>query len=206
MFYEIKIKFNQSPPKLLIHTKTVADILIYISSQGGCKGDMCPGSNSSRLNVASSVCFFYDRGGGGGGETPTPTHGEEKHVGFTAGHCCCCKAATAQRRKLYRAGGDDGWDVMRRYSSATWSIPAVNRLCSPDEVLIHYTIRLSVEINGNKALPITTCFLYFLLGLAVLCSVVLTTGPDVNHCICHAYHSIWMNTQRLQLTNSSNTD
>lgn len=36
--------------------------MIYISSQGGCKGDMCPSSTSSRLNGASSV--FFMTGGG----------------------------------------------------------------------------------------------------------------------------------------------
>lgn len=48
---------------MLIHSKTAVDVLIYISSQGGCKGDMCLSSNSSRLNRVNSV--FYDGLGGG---------------------------------------------------------------------------------------------------------------------------------------------
>lgn len=54
MFYEIKIKFNQSLEKLLIHPKVKVDVLIYISSRGGCRGDMCPGNTSARSDKASN--------------------------------------------------------------------------------------------------------------------------------------------------------
>lgn len=70
----------------------------YISSQGGCKGDMCPSSNSSRLNVVGSLCVYvcvFMTGGGGNANAHTQRGNVWVLLQDTA-------AATAQHKTLYR--------------------------------------------------------------------------------------------------------
>lgn len=172
--------------------------MIYISSQGGCKGDMCPRSNSSRLN--SSFFFFFMTGDGGGG-TPTPTHGGEAcwfHCRTSS--CCEHSAHTASA-----AGCDEG-DFFSKTKRTAWSIsyPAPDWPRSPDEAfhnpLIHFAVAL---FSGNQwSLSSTGRALFSLFfsawfGNFFLCNVVPAIDHVVNHRSCQTSNDrLWGNKKR----------
>lgn len=142
--------------------------MIYISSQGGCKGDMCPSCNSSRLNSANSV--FYDRRL----ETPKPTRKREA-CGF---HC--------RTAVLHNCTSPDALHVVCEmiWDDTMYSLInlALDWLCSIHEafhiLLIHYPIRHSAEISDHKALPAFPAWFG-----NCLCIVVITICHVVNHFI-----------------------
>lgn len=171
--------------------------MIYISSQGGCKGDMCPRSNSSRLNSS----FFFFLWQGTGEEERQRPHTGEKPVGLTAGHPA---AANTQHTQLQRR------DVTRETFSKTkrtaWSIsyPAPDWPRSPDEAfhnpLIHFGVAL---FSGNQwSLSSTGRALFSLFfsawfGNFFSCNVVPAIDHVVNHRSCQTSNDrLWGNKKR----------
>lgn len=172
--------------------------MIYISSQGGCKGDMCPKKQQLKVKQLFFL-FFYDRG-----------RGRRNANAHTRGRSLLVSLQDIQLLRTLSthsfSGGMWRGRIFHKTKRTAWSIsyPAPDWPRSPDEAfhnpLIHFAVAL---FSGNQwSLSSTGRALFSLFfsawfGNFFLCNVVPAIDHVVNHRSCQTSNDrLWGNKKR----------